>query len=82
LAVWKSGRNLPEYSENFSKCLFFGSYPANLAEAVLYVKNLPNCTSETIKARPFQRIQKLFLPTKNDLAFILSVVQFGNSALV
>jgi hypothetical protein len=44
-------------------------------------EKFPKCTSETIKARPFQRKQKYFLLLENDLAFIVSDVQFGNSLL-
>jgi hypothetical protein len=34
-----------------------------------------------IKAKPFQRMQKLFLLTRNALAFFVSDVQFANSML-
>jgi hypothetical protein len=35
-------------------------------------EKFPNCTQETIKARPFQRIRKYFLSARNDLAFLAS----------
>jgi hypothetical protein len=43
-------------------------------------EKFPNRTSETIKARPFQR-EKIFLRTRNDQAFIVSDVQLGKSLL-
>jgi hypothetical protein len=41
-------------------------------------QKFPDCTSNTMKARPFQRWQKYFFAARNDLAFIVSGVQFWN----
>jgi hypothetical protein len=55
---------------------------STIAEAGFLSKKFTYCTSEARKARQFQSIQKIFLPTRNDLAFTVSDVQFGNSVLI
>jgi hypothetical protein len=47
---------------------------------VFLSEKFPNWSSETIKAGPFQRIQKYFAQ-RNDLAFIVCEVHFGHSVL-
>jgi hypothetical protein len=43
------------------------------------VKSFQTAQQKRIKARPFKRITKMSLGTTNDLAFIVSDIQFGNS---
>jgi hypothetical protein len=50
-----------------------------LPEAGFLSENFPNRTSETMKARPFQKMQKIFLRNKNGLAFRYSFLVCGNS---
>jgi hypothetical protein len=50
-------------------------------EAGFISEKFPKCTSETIKARPFQRIQKYFSSRETTYLSDVSDAQFGNYLL-
>jgi hypothetical protein len=50
-------------------------------EAVFLSEKFPSCTSETLKASPFEKVTGLFFATRNGLALAVSVVHFADSLL-